>query len=94
MKKLFTSVVIKTEEMHQKLVQVNEHQQCIISTHHRDLLKCQQELLDTKSSLKLQNQKLKQKEDHDSIERDSKQHEIAIKGVVSDQTLWNQKQSG
>ena len=73
--------------MHQKLVQVNEHQQCIISTHHKDLLKCQQELLDTKSSLKLQEQKLKQKEDLNSVERDSNQHEVAIKGVVSDQKL-------
>lgn len=73
--------------MHQKLVQVNEHQQCIISTHHKDLLKCQQELLDTKSSLKLQEQKLKQKEDLNSVERDNNQHEVAIKGVVSDQKL-------
>lgn len=70
--------------MHQKLVQVNEHQQCIISTHYKDLLKCQQELLDTKSSLKLQEQKLKQKEDLHSVERDKNQHEVAIKGVVSD----------
>ena len=73
--------------MHQKLVQVNEHQQCIISTHHKDLLKCQQELLDTKSSLKLQEQKLKQKEDLNSVERDNNQHEVTIKGVVSDQKL-------
>ena len=85
--KWFNSIVIKTEEMHQKLVQVNEHQQCIISTHHKDLLKCQQELLDTKSSLKLQEQKLKQKEDLNSVERDNNQHEVAIKGVVSDQKL-------
>ena len=73
--------------MHQKLVQVNEHQQCIISTHHKDLLKCQQELLDTKSSLKLQEQKKKKKEDLNSVERDNNQHEVAIKGVVSDQKL-------
>lgn len=72
--------VVKTEDMHQKLIQVNTHQKCIIANHQTDILKYRKEIMSKTALLKELEKRMEPKDNQDN---DNKHNDTQMKEMVS-----------
>lgn len=75
-----SNLVVKTEDMHQKLIQVNTHQKCIISNHQTDILKYQKEIMSKTALLKESEMRMEPKDNQDN---DNKHNDTQMKEMLN-----------